>query len=112
MIILQRIGVLTFSPIFRLGGPTAFLGVCIPATLRATRATRGVFIGDLLGIALSLDSVVLAMAKSFCFGVFVLQVFFVRQSNLAFTTTQIIVPSRRKKDRAIKHERVNTSTIW
>ena len=107
MIILQRIGVLTFSPIFRLGGPTAFLGVCIPATLRATRATRGGFIGDLLGIALALDSVVRAMAKSF-----VLQVFFVRQSNLAFTTTQIIVPSRRKKDRAIKHERVNTSTIW
>ena len=41
VIILQRIGVLTFSPTFRLGGPTAFLGVCIPVTLRATRATRG-----------------------------------------------------------------------
>ena len=56
---------LTFSPTFRLGGPTAFLGVCIPATLRATRGTRGGFLGDLLGIALALDSVVLAMAKSF-----------------------------------------------
>ena len=37
--------------------------------------------------------------------------FFVRQSNLAFTKTQIIVPSRRKQDRASKHKPVNTSTI-
>ena len=58
-------GVLTSLPTIRLGGPTAFLGICIPATLRATRATRGGILGDLFGIALALDSVVLAMAKSF-----------------------------------------------